>query len=475
MQLPATTRLAFAASGSATGLVVNGVSYFLLLFYSQVLGLEPALAGLALLIALAVDAVSDPLVGRWSDRLRSRWGRRHPFMLAAVAPTALFYFLLWVPPDLSQAGLFSWLLGVSIAMRLSLTAHVVPFNALLPEIAPDYDQRTRLTNDSYAAGWFLGTLMAVAMYAIWLADTPEYPDGSGFLRIEGYGEAGAVTAILVGLGLALPVATTWRFIPTLQPPPERSPSTRDALSEARGTFADRSFAALLASGLFSAAATGASTALWAYVQPYFWGFDSNQLTTLLTAQLVSAVLAFLFLPPLSRKRDKRSVLIGVSLATTVVGASPVMLALLGWFLPIGHPWLFPVMAVLGVLQVMLVVMSSALFASMLADLVEARALETGRREEGLIGAVQSFTTKVAGGVGIWLGGVALSLVDFPSGDAALTVSAAAIESLGWLYGPGLALLYLASIAALLGFQLDRKTQLRVRYALAEGRRLETSP
>ena len=75
-------RISFAASGIAQGLIANGLSYFLLLYYSQVLGLDPALAGLAMMIALVFDAISDPLVGAWSDRLRSRWGRRHPFLFA---------------------------------------------------------------------------------------------------------------------------------------------------------------------------------------------------------------------------------------------------------------------------------------------------------------------------------------------------------------------------------------------------------
>ena len=72
--------LAFGASGTASGLVSNGVAYFLLIYYSQVVGLDPSLAGFALLLALVVDAVSDPLVGRWSDHIRTRLGRRHPFL-----------------------------------------------------------------------------------------------------------------------------------------------------------------------------------------------------------------------------------------------------------------------------------------------------------------------------------------------------------------------------------------------------------
>ena len=84
---------------------------FLLLFYSQVVGLDARLVGIAITAALVIDAISDPIVGYWSDNLRSRWGRRHPFMYAAAIPVSLSYFFLWSPPlDWSQMELFWYLL-----------------------------------------------------------------------------------------------------------------------------------------------------------------------------------------------------------------------------------------------------------------------------------------------------------------------------------------------------------------------------
>ncbi len=80
------TRLAFGFGGVAFGVKETGLKYFLLLFYSQVIGLDPRLVSLAILIALIADAFSDPIVGYWSDNFRSRWGRRHPFMYAAALP-----------------------------------------------------------------------------------------------------------------------------------------------------------------------------------------------------------------------------------------------------------------------------------------------------------------------------------------------------------------------------------------------------
>lgn len=89
------TRLSFGIGGAADGIKNNGFDYALLFFYSNIMGVDAGLVGVALLIALIIDAVSDPVVGYWSDNMRTRFGRRHPFMYAALIPTAITYFLTW--------------------------------------------------------------------------------------------------------------------------------------------------------------------------------------------------------------------------------------------------------------------------------------------------------------------------------------------------------------------------------------------
>ena len=451
--------LAFGASGTAGGLISNGIAYFLLIYYSQVVGLDPALAGFALLLALVFDAVSDPLVGRWSDRIRTRLGRRHPFLYASVLPVAVCYYCLWVPPALSEAGLFAWLLAFTIGLRLSLTMHSVPFNALLPELAPDYDERTRLMNYSVSAAWFFGTLISVAMYAWWLADSPEYPDGAGVLRRSGYVDAGAVAAVAVCICLAVAAAVTHRHIPTLAGPPRRSPSRGRALGEIVGTLNDRNLVVLLASTVLGAVAGGTSSALWAYMQPWFWGLGSDEIRTILAAQLVAPPVALALLPRVTRGSDKKTRLIQFSVLAIAVVCGPVFLDLVGAFPAAGHPLRFPLLVVFGVAQVVLSVMTGALAASMVADVVDARAAAVGRREEGLVMATLSFVGKVAGGMGVWMGGLVLTVIDFPTAGEIATLDRGVIERLGWWYAPLLAGLYAASIVALRFYRLRRDDHL----------------
>ena len=104
---------------------------WLLVYFNQILGLEPLLASYALAIALVFDAISDPLVGAWSDRFKSKWGRRHPFVYLAIIPFGLSaYFLYSIPTDTSQTALFIKLLIASILLRTFPLIYTSHFNKL---------------------------------------------------------------------------------------------------------------------------------------------------------------------------------------------------------------------------------------------------------------------------------------------------------------------------------------------------------
>lgn len=119
---------------------------FYAIFLTDAVGLEPRLASVAALLGIVWDAINDPLVGTLSDRVRTRWGRRRPFLLLFSIPFGLGFLLLWwAPPWETQIGLMA---HVTLAYMISDTLQTlvsVPFYALTPEMTPDYDERTRLT------------------------------------------------------------------------------------------------------------------------------------------------------------------------------------------------------------------------------------------------------------------------------------------------------------------------------------------
>jgi len=93
--LPLSTRLLYGSGTIAFGVKDHGFNALLMLFYNQVVGLPAAWVGSAIMIAMIADALFDPLLGQYSDNVRTRWGRRHPFMYAAALPIAASYLLLW--------------------------------------------------------------------------------------------------------------------------------------------------------------------------------------------------------------------------------------------------------------------------------------------------------------------------------------------------------------------------------------------
>ena len=144
-KLSFSTKFYYGFGSISFGIKNNGFSYFVLFVYSSVLGLPAWMAGLALNLVLFADAITDPLVGYYSDRLRSRWGRRHPFMYAAAFPVAITYFFLWTPPEsLTDWQLFSYLLACASVIRVFITFYEIPSVSLGPELTDNYVDRTCL-------------------------------------------------------------------------------------------------------------------------------------------------------------------------------------------------------------------------------------------------------------------------------------------------------------------------------------------
>src|SRR5574339_905680 len=122
-------------------------SIFLAVYLTDVVGLEPRLASFGALVGIVWDAINDPIIGRLSDRLHTRWGRRRPFLLWFAIPFGFSFIILWSAPNwASQTAL---LIYVTLSFMLADTLQTlvgVPLLSLTPELTPDYDERTALTS-----------------------------------------------------------------------------------------------------------------------------------------------------------------------------------------------------------------------------------------------------------------------------------------------------------------------------------------
>ena len=184
----------------------------LLLYYSQILGLPASYASAVLAIALIVDAISNPLIGAWSDGFRSRLGRRHPFMLAAIVPTALFMFLLFRPPaGLSVYGLTAWMLATTVLVRCSMGLFVVPWNAVAAELSEDYRERTSIITYRMVLGWSVGVAFIFSTYSFIFPASKAFPNG--LMNRDNYATFAIVISMLVSLTITPMICG--QFMPTL--------------------------------------------------------------------------------------------------------------------------------------------------------------------------------------------------------------------------------------------------------------------
>jgi GPH family glycoside/pentoside/hexuronide:cation symporter len=144
-RVPIGQKLAVGAGGFP---IQNGglvVQYMAQPIFQIFLGLNPALFGLAMTIPRIWDAFTDPLMGRISDRTKSRYGRRRPYVFVGALAVALAFLTIWmVPQSMGDTGTFLWLTISSVLFFTAFTVYSVPFNALVYEQTPDYHERTRM-------------------------------------------------------------------------------------------------------------------------------------------------------------------------------------------------------------------------------------------------------------------------------------------------------------------------------------------
>ncbi|MBZ6377447.1 sugar transporter [Pacificimonas flava] len=452
------TKFAYGFGSVAYGIKDQGFKYFLLLFYAQVVGLDSRLVSLAIMVALIADAFSDPLVGYWSDNLRSRWGRRHPFMYGAAIPIVVTYYFLWTPPDgLSQAQLFWYVVILSILIRTIITLYETPGAALAAELTQDYDQRSSLLSWRYFFGWSGGNIMTVVSFGLIFAafSTEAIPNGQFNPEAYRVYALAACSIILISI-LVSSLGTHARIKDLPKAPPQRTLTLGIMFREILETFRSRSFAALFIASLLGYIASGLGAGLAFYFSTFFWGFTPMEIFYITAGVFLSAIIGAPIAAFVSRTIGKKRGAVIIGLVAFLGSPTPVFLRLVGVMPENGDPLLFPIIFVTTTLDVALIICYQILAASMLADLVEDAELRTHRRSEGLFFAAATFMRKWGEGLGIVVAGFVISLAGIATGAQQGEVSDLTLFRLAVIYMPVYLGFYMAMIFCISRYQLSRE-------------------
>ncbi|OXE36205.1 MAG: sugar transporter [Phenylobacterium zucineum] len=451
------TKASYGFGAVAVGVRDNGLAYFLLLFYSQVMGLDARLAGLALTLGLVVDAFLDPIIGYVSDNFHSGWGRRHPFIYISIIPIALIYFMIWSPPTgMSQSEMFWWLLVTMGAIRLFYSLFEIPFAALAPELTKDYDERTVLQSFTLFFGWFVGNFMSV--FNFWLFGlfvTATIKDGR--FNPEAYHVYGLVASAIMVVAITVTAVGTHRHIPNLSQPPEPvNKSLGEIFREIYETLVDKSFFSLFLSTLFGSIAGGLSAAMAFINYTYFWAFTSAQSGLMVTGVFISAFIGAGLAPIVSRTIGKKRGAIIIGLVAFLGSPCLMVLRLFNLLPPNGSPVLFWTFFVVNVFDVGLIICYQTLVPSMMADLVEHAEVRTGRRSEGIFYAAAGFIRKLVAGGGVLLAGFIMAAAGLQKGADPTSVSADTVWKLGAYYAPTIVILWMLMLVVLSTYTISRE-------------------
>jgi len=408
-RLPVWLKATHGLGSIAYGVKDNGFSTFLLLFYNQVVGLDAGIVGTAIMVALIADAFVDPVIGELTDRTRSRWGRRLPWLYIAPVPLAIAWMLLWHPPAMSDSMTVLWLIGFAIVVRTLVSCCEVPSVAIVPELTADYDERTIVMRYRFLFGWGGGLLILLLAYGVFFGGP------KGLVDPDGYGPY-ALTGALMMLGaVVISAAGQHRRIAVSNLADVKPVMTlRQVLGEMRDTLSNRAFLWLVFAALFGFVNQGITFSMTNYLLGFFWQLTQGELIAYVFLLFGSMIAAFLFVAPLSARLGKRDGAIAAGAIALLVNSGMYLAWIQGVFpgLP-GKPSaavMFALVFISNSFSIMLMILSS----SMMADVVEASQSETGRRSEGLFFAGYFFMQKCATGIGIFIAGLILSFAAFPA-------------------------------------------------------------
>jgi glycoside/pentoside/hexuronide:cation symporter, GPH family len=424
------TKIGYGFGELGSVLFWSSLSFLLINYLTDEVGLSAGLAGFALMIGKIWDAVSDPAVGILSDRTRSSLGRRRPWILFGALPLGIIYALLFRNPSISnEVLLFVWASLMYVLLCSAYTVVNIPYIALIPELARNYDERSNL-NGYRSIFSILGTLLGAGA-AIPLLN--RFPD-----RTEGYAAVGIIFGLIIAISALIP------FFAVREKPWKEPANKVSVFKSYQGALKNKPFILILLSFGLTTAGFSVVTAVLIYYFKYIFLDES-----LLTGAILSILgISLAFIPVtvfISRHWGKKQVyMTGLGF----LSLSFVLLFFLGHKSSIQLVYLY--LAIGGVGLSTHYVMPW----SMLPDAVEYGAARTGVRQEGVYFGIWTFVSKI----GTAFAGLIIGLVLSFTGYIANSVqNTEAILGIRMLAGPISVIFFLLSILVISRYPLDRKS------------------
>lgn len=379
--------------GNMNNLLMNNILNVLLSpIYNIALGVSPALIGYASAIPRLWDAISDPLVGAWSDNFRSRWGRRKPFMLIGAIISALSLMAIWwVPSFWGEQSMFFYLVVMSLIFYTGNTFFLVPYGGLGLALSDDYRERTNLFAYKALVDALGGFLLP---WIYWVTTRPCFESTLQGARVLGFG-----MGLWIIIFTVIPIAFCRERYDAKVAKQEKVP----ILKSIKETMQNKSFLLLTFAVTLMFFGFYASSTLTSYLNIFyiFHGVEKDASVYVgLSGTLwkVSSLISLPIVVRIARSMEKRTVFL-VAMCLAFAGA------LSGWWcINPKYPWLQVIPSILYGPGISCVLM---LCESMLADICDLDEMINGSRREAMFSAIYGWFSKVGLTLALALSGLLL--------------------------------------------------------------------
>jgi glycoside/pentoside/hexuronide:cation symporter, GPH family len=476
---PTGSMLKYSLGECANSLVMNGIFGFAMLFYTKSLGLDPKWAALAMSLSVFWEALTEPVMGHISDHTRSRWGRRHPYMLAGGLLMAVCSYLIWAVPESlrgSQMSVFWYLVAMNLLLRTGLTMFFIPYLALGFEMCNDYQGRSRIQGMRWVfnmAANFAGPAMA---WTIFFKDQ----DGIQATTVEAnYHHMGATFAIATAVFVLLVCIFTlrWRQDTRAAPAGSEHGWFKAFFIEMKQILADPNPRWVFVFIFIVCAGMVVVSSLQMFVYDDFMHFSAGRFqlpgggelshtSVAHGSTMIGMALGAMLCTRLALRFDKKGAVLLGGVLSIFCNLMLAAVFLTGWVKP-GATW-----AVGGrelPLALMLFVLFHASYwlgngimlpvsTAMMADVSEIRTLQTGEVRDGGYSAVFSLAMRMAISFSLIVSGWCLSGIGYqvPKDGESVTQSPQAVWNLGMVTFAAGALVCLLSLLAIRRYPVSRE-------------------
>lgn len=433
-KLPFGVKMGFGIGDLGGNLFFTAMGFYSLIYLTDTAGLDPALAGAAILISKIWDAVIDPFIGYISDRTRSRWGRRRPYFLFGALPLLLAMWLFFTAPEIKGHQTLG-LIWAILALCLLNTAYSfvnIPYGSLTPELTKDFKERTSLNGFRFSFA-VVGTILgaAIVLPIVGLA---------GDAR-TGY----SLVGLVFGAIMAATILVTFFTVKEPRRDPDSEPAKEKLLNNFFTVFKNKTYARLAAVYTLHLTALTFVQTMLVYYFKYIYqeeGKTTIAMILLLGVAMVCVPISVLVSKYIGKKRTYQ-------LALGIIAVS--CLAMFFFAHTLGMTFTFALMGFAGVG----VGFGYAPPFAMLPDVVEVDAVQTKSRKEGAYYGMWTFFAQVGVAIAGGFSGLFLGFAGFLPDY--VNQSGGALFAIRLLIGPIPAAIFAAGILLIQRYRLDEKT------------------